>query len=212
MVLSRKAAWYTASMIPRAVVFDLGNVFVHVDSGKGVAALTRRGVPREMFDGGGVVRSLLHAYERGEIDTQAFHEAVCGRLDTVPLARFCEIYCDIFTPVQAMIDVNDALRGSGLPTYVLSNTSVLHFEHLRARYEFMARFDRYFLSYEIGSVKPQPAIYEAVERGLALRGGEIAYIDDARENVEAALERGWAAIHHTEPARTVAALRELGLL
>ena len=199
-------------MIPRAVVFDLGNVFVQVDAGKGVAALTRCGVPREMFDGGGVVRSLLHAYERGEIGTQAFHEAVCGRLDTVPLARFCEIYCDIFTPVQAMIDVNNALRGCGLPTYLLSNTSVLHFEHLRAQYEFMARFDRYFLSYELGCMKPEPAIYEAVEEALGLRSRELVFMDDARENVEAARARGWTAIHHTDPARTLAALRELGLL
>lgn len=199
-------------MIPRAVVFDLGNVFVRVDAGKGVGVLTRCGVPRERFDDGGIVRSLLHPYERGEIDTHAFHAAVCGTLDTVPLARFCEIYCDIFTPVQAMIDVNDALRRKGSPTHLLSNTSVLHFEHLRAHYAFMARFDRYFLSYELGCVKPQPAIYEAVERGLGLRSRELVFIDDARENIEAARERGWTAIHHTEPAGTVAALRELGLL
>src|SRR5689334_919767 len=121
-------------MIPRAVVFDLGNVFVHVDAGKGVAVLTRHGVPRELFDDGGIVRPLLDRYERGEIDTPAFHSAVCGALDAVPLARFCEIYCDLFTPVPAMIEANDALRARGLPTYLLSNTSVLHFEHLRAQY------------------------------------------------------------------------------
>ncbi|HYC49111.1 MAG TPA: HAD family phosphatase [Burkholderiales bacterium] len=199
-------------MQPKAVVFDLGNVLVDVDHVKGVRELTGRGVPAHVFDHAGVTQALLQRYERGLVDRSGFYRSVCGEGSPVAFGQFCEIYCDIFSPIEPMIEANYALRRAGRATYVFSNTSELHFEHLCARFAFMSAFDRCFLSFEMGCMKPERASYEAVERGTGCAGRALLYIDDRIENVEAAQARGWTVIHHSDPARTLARLREMGFL
>ena len=61
-------------------------------------------------------------------------------------------------------------------------------------------------------MKPSAKLYEIVERATGRRGGEIVYIDDRPENVEAGVARGWQGILHESPETTRAALQKLGLL
>ena len=197
----------------KAVIFDLGNVLVDVDSAKALSELrshcTASGYTADLTS----TQRLVCAYESGELATQAFYEAVCGheRL-SVDLARFRTAYCDIFSPVDEMIAAHSAIARSGLATYIFSNTSALHFEHIRSAYAFMAAFDGYVLSYEIGCMKPGARAYEAVENVTGFRGAELLYIDDRPENIAAAAPRGWCALHHTSPGATLAALRAMDLL
>ena len=197
----------------KAVIFDLGGVLVEVDSEKALRELRRhRRAERFTPDLAGL-QSLVCAFESGELATQAFYEAVCGHEKlTVGLAPFCEAYCNIFSPAEDMIAMHAALSRAGFPTYILSNTSELHFSYIRERYPFIAAFDRYFLSYQLGYMKPDPRACAAVEDAIGCRGNEIVYIDDREENVAAAVNRGWLAIHHMNPALTAAALRKLELL
>jgi HAD superfamily hydrolase (TIGR01509 family) len=83
--------------------------------------------------------------------------------------------------------------------------------HIRRRFPFFADFDNYILSYELGVMKPDPKIYEAVESATGRAGEEIVYIDDRAENVEGGLARGWRVILHETPEKTIAALRQMGL-
>ena len=110
-----------------------------------------------------------------------------------------------------MIEANAALRSRGFPTYIFSNTSELHFTHIRNSYRFMSEFTGYFLSYELGSMKPDACAYHAVEKETGHRGSELLYIDDRLENVDAGAARGWNTIHHTAPRLTVASLWEMAL-
>jgi len=61
-------------------------------------------------------------------------------------------------------------------------------------------------------MKPDPAIYEVVEGVTGSRGGEILYIDDRPENIEAGLRRGWHAVLHEHPEKTRSAVEQLELL
>jgi 2-haloacid dehalogenase len=61
-------------------------------------------------------------------------------------------------------------------------------------------------------MKPSAKLYEIVERMSGRKGGEIVYIDDRPENVEAGAARGWQGILHESPEATRAALEKLGLL
>ena len=60
-------------------------------------------------------------------------------------------------------------------------------------------------------MKPAAKIYEIVEQHTGRKGKEIVYLDDRPENVETGLARGWQAILHETPDKTIAALRQLGL-
>lgn len=197
----------------QAVIFDLGDVLVDVLHARAASALEARGL-----DGGDRVQDaiasspVLNRFETGELDRQRFHAELC-RHARVALAfdDFCSIFCDIFNAVPEMIAVNVRLRAAGLRTYLFSNTSELHFEHIRARYDFLDAFDAHFLSYELKSAKPRASIYEAVERGTKLCGPALLYIDDRQENVEAGAARGWQVIRHVSPGETIAELERLGV-
>lgn len=197
----------------KAVVFDLGGVLVEVDSEKALRELRRHRRAGSLTPSLAGLHSIVCAFESGELATQAFYEAVCGHEKlSVDLAQFCEVYCNIFSPAEEMIAVHAAVLRARLPTYIFSNTSELHFSYIRDRYPFTARFDCCFLSYQLGCMKPDPRAYAAVEEAIGCRGTAIAYIDDRAENVAAAVDRGWLAIHHTSAPLTAAALRKLGLL
>ena len=197
-----------------AVVFDLGGVLIDVDSQRALRELRRHCTEAGGFEPEPArTTELLRAFECGELTTPAFHEAVCRheRL-SVDFARFCTAYCDIFSPVRPMIEAHAALRATGLATYVFSNTSALHFDHIRRSYPFMGEFSGHALSYELGCMKPDARAYAAVERMTGRDGDALVYIDDRPENVEAGARRGWQTIHHTSPSLTVAALRRMGFL
>ena len=197
----------------KAVVFDLGGVLVDVDSEKALRELRSHcTVPGHTPDLMGLQR-LVGAYECGALATEAFYDAVCRHEAlTMDLARFRQAYCDIFSPVGEMIEAHAAVKRAGFATWIFSNTSALHFERIRAQYPFMAGFNGYVLSYELGCMKPDARAYQAVENATGFRGQDLAYIDDRAENVAAGAQRGWRAIHHTEAQATAAALRELGLV
>jgi len=49
------------------------------------------------------------------------------------------------------------------------------------------------LSFRLGVLKPAAAIYAAVETAFGVEPTAIAFFDDTRANVRAALGRGWRA-------------------
>jgi 2-haloacid dehalogenase len=199
--------------VPSVVVFDLGKVLVEFDysivAGK-IAQRSRLTLPqmRELLDHS----PLLFRYETGLMNRQEFFGEVCaacgfsGKLD-----EFCAAFADIFSEIKPMTDMQAALRAGGVPTFIFSNTNDIAAEHIRARFPFFSRFDGYVLSYEHGAMKPSARIYEVVEAQTGQKGPAIVYLDDRAENVEAGAARGWQAILHETPDKTISALRRLGL-
>ncbi len=61
-------------------------------------------------------------------------------------------------------------------------------------------------------MKPDPRLYEVVERQSGRSGAEILYFDDRPENVAAGAARGWQAILHKSSEESLAAVEKLGLL
>jgi epoxide hydrolase-like predicted phosphatase len=56
-------------------------------------------------------------------------------------------------------------------------------------------FDHIFISAEMGLAKPDPRIYQVVTAEIHKNPSEIVFVDDFIENVEAAREQGWQAVH-----------------
>jgi FMN phosphatase YigB (HAD superfamily) len=199
---------------PSVVVFDLGKVLVDFDYS---IAARRIGVGGRMsfveIQKYLSQSDLLIRYETGLISRRAFFDEVClttsfaGTID-----EFAKSFADIFTEIPAMTALHAALRRQGLPTYIFSNTNDLAVEHIRANFPFFNQFDGYILSYEVRSMKPDARIYEALEHRTKRHGGELLYIDDRPENIEAGAKRGWQTILQETPEKTKTALQKLGLL
>ncbi|PYI84980.1 MAG: hypothetical protein DME26_12175 [Verrucomicrobia bacterium] len=200
--------------IPQVVVFDLGKVLVDFDYSIGARRLaTKSAIPsaelQDLIDHS----PLLFRLETGQISPTEFFEAVKGLTGyRGGFDEFAQLFADIFSPIPEMVRLHETLCAQGVPTYIFSNTNIFAARHIRKSFPFFSRFTDYILSYEHGSMKPDSKLYEILEDKSGRRGAEILYLDDRAENVAAGAQRGWQVILQESPAKTIAAVAQLGLL
>jgi FMN phosphatase YigB (HAD superfamily) len=193
--------------VKSVVVFDLGKVLVDFDysiAARKIAARSARAPANLNF----LWESpLLIQYESGQLNRRDFF----GKMQRLAgfqgdIEEFSIYFGDIFQPISQMIELHSTLRQQKIPTYILSNVSDIAVNHIRQNFPFFKNFDGYIFSYEVGAMKPDVKIYEAMEKLCGRNGAEIIYIDDRLENIEAGNARGWRAILHDTPEKTRAAL------
>ena len=80
------------------------------------------------------------------------------------------------------------LAHAGYPMGILSNTCPIHWEYCFGRYRFLDELFRvHALSYRIGAVKPDAAIFRAAAEMASYRPEEIFFVDDLPGHVAGAL-------------------------
>ena len=72
----------------------------------------------------------------------------------------------------------------------------------------VALFDEAVLSYQVGMVKPEPAMYEQIATKLGVLPENCLFIDDSERYCTAAKETGMEAIWHQDTAATIEQIRE----
>lgn len=198
---------------PTIVVFDLGKVLVDFDYTIAARKLAEHcGQPPEEVKKHLDYSPVLLRYESGLMTREEFFGVVRELTGfRGPIDMFASFFADIFWEIPRMIAIQAALRRNRIPTYIFSNTNDLAIEHIRRNFPFFANFDGYILSYEVRAMKPDAKIYEELEHLAGKQGAEILYLDDRQENVDAGAVRGWQVILQTDPEKSVAAMKQLGL-
>lgn len=201
-------------MPPKAVVFDLGKVLVEFDYAIAASKLEPMcAVPAAELKAAMDQSPLLYRYETGLISTDQFFAEVQKHAGfRGDITAFGELFADIFTSIESMVALHSSVRSRGFPTYLFSNTNPLATQHIRQRFPFFDFFNGYVLSYEHGAMKPDPKLYEVVEKLARRRGPELLYIDDRPENIATGISRGWQSILHIRPEETIEAVRRTGIL
>jgi FMN phosphatase YigB (HAD superfamily) len=198
---------------PSVVVFDLGKVLVDFDYGIAARRIAERSrlnaaQVREIVE----YSPLLFRFETGLISKEEFYGEVCAACGfSGTLDEFCAMFADIFSEIKPMVAMQAALHVNKVPTFIFSNTNDIAIGHITERFPFFSQFDGYVLSYKHGAMKPKPEIYEVVEAATGAKGKAILYLDDRAENVEGGLLRGWRAMLHETPEKTIPVLRHMGL-
>ncbi|MBI3415447.1 MAG: HAD family phosphatase [Verrucomicrobia bacterium] len=199
---------------PKVVVFDLGKVLLDFD----YTITARKIFARCRVPAHDIVKlinqsPLLLRYESGALTTEEFFAEIKSAAGfSGDLDEFSELFGNIFSPIEPMIELHATLRGRSIPTFIFSNTNELAVRDIRARFPFFQNFDGYVFSYEHGSMKPEAKLYQAVERVTGRRESEILYLDDRPENVAAGVARGWRAVLHETPDQSKAEVSQAGLL
>jgi FMN phosphatase YigB (HAD superfamily) len=183
------------------ITFDLGNVLIKVDHLRfcrrlgALAGISPREVYAQVFES-----SLEPGYDTGSITSQEFYQRVTAHFGvTLPYWRFSDFWCDIFDPMDGMEKLVRHLEPH-YPLYLLSNTNNLHFEYIRERFnDLLGRFRAFVLSYEVGSRKPEAAIYQALVRQVGRRPEEILFLDDKPAFVAEARSHGLVAWQFRSP-------------
>jgi FMN phosphatase YigB (HAD superfamily) len=144
--------------------------------------------------------------------TDFYHALVKMSGLRTPFEDFAHRFGDIFSPIQPMLDLLDRIQNSNLPTAVLSNTNDIAIQFIRPRYPFFNRFKHHILSFQHRAMKPDPALYRALEKLSGIPPSQILFLDDRPENVATAQQLGWNAFVHHNPQSTLSAFLDHGVL
>lgn len=96
--------------------------------------------------------------------------------------------------IPATKNLIEMLKAKGYRLFVLSNMSKEFIEFLRKQ-EVYGNFEGDVVSCEEHVVKPTPEIYQILTSRYELNPAETLFIDDRKENVEAAINEGWQGYH-----------------
>ena len=196
---------------PEFFYFDLGNVIYFFDyalSASQAAAVTGAGestLRAAIYDFG-----LEELYENGAISSRRMAAEIARSIGRdFDADAFLDAISTMFTLNSAIVPLIEYLQSVQIPMGILSNTCEAHWKWVASRLDldFGQTFSRVVLSYEVGCMKPNAAIFAAAESAAGVDPSQLAYIDDRAVNVHAARKRGWQAMLFTDAAETLDVVR-----
>ncbi len=181
------------------IIFDLGGVLVDLDREACIAEFRKLGYPQ--------ADDMLNTYRQKGI----FKELEMGTVTPQELYNYISVDAGHYIEPEK---INQALYAFliGLPVYklemllelkksynifMLSNTNAIMMPYMEKTLfsqqglKITDYFHRLFLSYEMGMLKPDREIFEAILAQADIKAEESLFIDDSAINVESALSMGF---------------------
>lgn len=103
------------------------------------------------------------------------------------------------------------VRQAGYKTVICSNNFPARINGLHGRFGFLDDFDVTLLSYEVGFVKPDKGIFEALVKKSGVLPTEIVYSDDDESKMDGARDLGINTFLYTDFPAFVGYLESLGV-
>jgi 2-haloacid dehalogenase len=179
-------------MRPEAVIFDIGNVLMEWQPERFYDALMPRADRERMFAEADLI-GMNEAIDKGAL----FQETIYGCADRHPewagyIRHWYDNWIDIASPViDHSVRLQRALRSRGVPVFALTNFGIHSFDYAQTQYDFLAEFDRSYVSGRMGVIKPDPRIYAMVEEDCGIAPDRLLFTDDRDDNIAVASARGW---------------------
>jgi putative hydrolase of the HAD superfamily len=175
------------------IIFDFGDIFINLDKPATYREMAKLGVTditEEMM-------SVYHKYEKGLISTEAFlnfyHDKFSIAKEDLIFA-WNAILSDF--PKKRLDFLKDLADSKKYRLFLLSNTNDLHIKWIQDSLgkvfynEFKNSFEQFYLSHEINFRKPDSEIYEFILKENNLISDETLFVDDLKENTDAANKLG----------------------
>ncbi len=196
----------------KAIVFDLGNVLVNIDY---KPFLVHTGLNGKFSEE--KVYKLLEnpaiAYESGKLSSHEFYNETMRTLQiNIDYKKFVHAWCSVATGLVENIGEVVSALARKYPLYLLSNTNELHLHYIKKNFPILENFQRLFLSYKIGVMKPDDEIFRFMLDELEMEPEEIFFTDDKLSNVESAIALGIDAVHFQSTTDFVKVLNEKHIL
>ncbi len=183
-------------MADKVIVFDLGKVIFDYDVKKMPPLWSAYSSNKSLFQDmeSFMIKNinLFAKYEKGLISSVDFYKEILSLLEMKNLSfdKFCEIWNDIFTPMDDVIELVKSLSKK-YELAILSNTNELHFDYLYKDYSgFFKNFKKLHLSYLMNLRKPDIEIYNEVLKYHNIKPENMFFTDDNQENIDAAKKTG----------------------
>jgi FMN phosphatase YigB (HAD superfamily) len=176
-----------------AILFDFGDVFINLDKQATIDGLQKLGLSAWNDD----LEQLNLKYEVGAISEDDF---LLGFQKNIPNASIDEISKAwnailLDFPLYRLEFLQMLSKKYRL--FLLSNTDAIHIETFEQKTgpsfygDFYQCFEKVYFSFEIGMRKPNPEVYNFVLDQNGLQAKHTLFIDDKKENTDAALALGF---------------------
>jgi len=194
----------------KLLLFDLGGVLMELNDPIKTFGLD---CDEQEFHRRWLLSPAVRAHECGAISPEQFADEVTREMRLpydadVFLAKFGTWPGPPFPEAVDLIGRIDAR----LDCAILSNTNAFHWDKLDIKNAFAHRFDRCFLSYETGLLKPDAHAYTHVADEYQCDPAQIQFFDDNPLNVAAAAELGMQATLCRSGADVAESLNNQGFL
>jgi putative hydrolase of the HAD superfamily len=197
------------------VIFDLGRVLVELRTDGAAFSALMRGMgidPARAFEQFWHHPEVI-GHSTGTVSPQDFYRRAVEEfgLAGFEYERFAQCWCDLFRPMPGMEALFSEVAAR-CRVGILSDTDPLHWERIRTLLPCVAAVERPTLSYEVGHLKPHPAMYRAAAANAGVPPEECLFIDDLAGNVEGARAVGMRAVRFAGAEALRRELENLGVL
>ncbi len=175
------------------IIFDFGDVFINLDKQGTINSLKKLGLPEWNED----LTQLNLKFEKGQISEENF---LLGIQKHVPNASMDEILTAwnavlLDFPLRRLEFLQKLSKKYRL--FLLSNTDAIHIETFERENgasfysDFYQSFEKVYFSFELGMRKPDAEIFNYLLKNHNLSAKRTLFVDDKKENTDAALSLGF---------------------
>ena len=180
------------------ILFDIGRVLLDFDFESSMRRLVEHR-PADAFER--LMRTIeaRDDFESGHVSPEEFvaRSVRMPGLPEIDPDAFVSAWRNVFTRNLPMWDAVSRLKQSGRHRLILfSNTNAIHCPWIFNEFPELQQFDGRVLSYEVGAVKPDAAIYEHAIREFELDPERTRYIDDLPQNIGTGIRFGFRCHLH----------------
>jgi HAD superfamily hydrolase (TIGR01509 family) len=199
----------------KAIIFDIGRVLVRLDIARAQRGLAEGLAmsPEELWTA--IQKDpRWNDWQEGRISARDWYLHLTAKLKlSLSFQKFTDVWNLALDPEPIHGSEFFADLAKNYRIGLLSNTDLIHVAFLESTYDFFRFFpaERRIYSCRVGVSKPNPAIYQAALKACKATAGESVYIDDLRENVEAAERLGMSGVQYHSAEQLEQDLQELGI-
>ena len=175
-----------------AIIFDFGDVFINLDKQATLDGLKNLGISEWNSD----LDHLNLQYEVGSISEEDFLSGIQKHSDNASIEDIREAWNSILADFPLYRLEFLQMLSKKYRLFLLSNTDAIHIDTFEQKSgtsfysDFYQCFEKVYFSFEIGMRKPNPDVYSFVLDQNGLQAKHTLFIDDKKENTDAAAALG----------------------
>jgi putative hydrolase of the HAD superfamily len=175
------------------IIFDFGDIFINLDKEATIKGLKELGLSEWNED----LNQLNLQFEKGEVSEESFLMGIQRHIPTASIDEISSAWNAILLdfPLYRLEFLQKLSKKYRL--FLLSNTDAIHIETFEQETgisfysDFYQCFEKVYFSFEMGMRKPDAEIFNYLIQKHDLSVKKTLFVDDKKENTDAALSLGF---------------------
>ena len=174
------------------IIFDFGDIFINLDKEGTINGLKKLGLSGWNEE----LNQLNLQFEKGQISEENFLQGIQGQVPKASIEEILVAWNAVLLdfPMHRLEFLQKLTKKYRL--FLLSNTDAIHIETFERVHgisfykDFYKCFEKVYFSFEMGMRKPDIEIFNYVLKNHDLAAKRTLFVDDKKENTDAALSLG----------------------